>query len=539
MKDTTLKTIRQHILDNEDSVEYPYLDIKGNLTIGAGFKIETEEEFLSLPLKNEKTGDVATDEEKRDAYQHMKTWQDRWKLGLEEQNLKADQYENGTTLRMEYHEQEEHLNREIKSRVDDIKTDVGADVWDKLSDGQKAVAVDIHYANGSLDDFPAFKEAMQNGDVEAMAQESTFYTDKATGRRDLGRLVRNRSAITGENSQAARENLDDQLNGQGAETPSSKDTSDMQPGRQPGNEQDAAGGGGEEGEALRPEVRRFLDDLKQPVDPVSEIMLKDQRDWTEDELARVQGSDLYQSPSSPRRDEAYGKVRDWYVHHYGDGPAGRDETGRLVPPEYRVTPKQVPVVARSGDGRPVLDGVMEAGAKVADMAGKRGLATAVRGVQAGLNLLNRQGSDGGRKTRLLKPDGTFGPKTKQALQDSVMEQGSQKVENALAMGGFRNLMDNKRGQARGGLAEAAHDSFQPLFEKPTSHRPDDRAPTPWGMVLQDTINDAGTETFGEGFETVRADGWIGPKTVKAFDAVYRPTGADGFMKKLADNFGFF
>lgn len=406
------------------------------------------------------------------------------------------------------------------------------EVWD----GMKSTAEGIKQAKVDYDLIPIYQNS--NSVIRAVLERNRIDTQTVLP-----------DGITEENVPGFGNDLSDPYDridklfgsssSQGTEGSSAPQPDEPDTGGDDDDGQDVAGGGGEEGESLRPEVRRFLDDLKQPVDPVSEIMLKDQRDWTEDELARVQGSDLYQSPSSPRRDEAYGKVRDWYVHHYGDGPAGRDETGRLVPPEYRVTPKQAPVVARSGDGRPLLDGVMEAGAKIADMADKRGLATAVRGVQAGLNLLNRQGSDGGRKTRLLKPDGTFGPKTKQALQDSVMEQGSQKVENALAMGTFRNLMDNKRGQARGGLAEAAHDSFQPLFEKPTSHRPDDRAPTPWGMVLQDTINDAGTETFGDGFEAVRADGWIGPKTVKAFDAVYRPTGADGFMKKLADNFGFF
>ena len=55
----------------------------------------------------------------------------------------------------------------------------------------------------------------------------------------------------------------------------------------------------------KPEVSRFLEDLKKPDDPVSDIMLKDPRDWTEGEVNQVHKSDFYQRASSPRRDEAF------------------------------------------------------------------------------------------------------------------------------------------------------------------------------------------------------------------------------------------
>jgi len=50
MKTTTLNTIRQLIRDNEGQPPYPYLDIKGNVTIGTGFHIQNEKRFRGLAV---------------------------------------------------------------------------------------------------------------------------------------------------------------------------------------------------------------------------------------------------------------------------------------------------------------------------------------------------------------------------------------------------------------------------------------------------------------------------------------------------------
>ena len=40
--------IRKHIIESEKRIVHPYLDIKGNVTIGVGFKSEDEEAFAKL-----------------------------------------------------------------------------------------------------------------------------------------------------------------------------------------------------------------------------------------------------------------------------------------------------------------------------------------------------------------------------------------------------------------------------------------------------------------------------------------------------------
>ena len=155
MENTTLNTIRQHIIDNEKQPTYPYLDIKGNVTIGTGFKIDNEDAFAALPLVNKDTGKELKETEKRQAWKVMQRESER-AIKAKDLNKDAESFEKLTNVRMPKAEQNKRLDREISERVDKIKNDkdVGADAWNKLTDGQKAVAVDIHYANGSLDGLP-------------------------------------------------------------------------------------------------------------------------------------------------------------------------------------------------------------------------------------------------------------------------------------------------------------------------------------------------------------------------------------------------
>jgi len=526
MKTTTLNIIRQHIIENEKQPPNPYLDIKGNVTIGTGFHIQNEKDFVALPLINRETGEPATEAEKRKEFANMQDLREKQSKKPEKFNRKAPFYEKDTKLDMPKAEQDKRLDEEIATRSEDIKKDVGVDDWNKLSDGQKAAVVDVHYANGSLKDFPALKKAIKAGDAEAMARESTFYTDRDAGKRDLGRLARNRAAVTGEDLAVARGNLENNLKGQ------AKNPDHVNDDVKGASGDDALADGESQKLSHTPEIRNFLEDLKKTDDPVSDILLKDPSVWTQEEVNQVHGSDAYSSASDPRQNVAATKVKGWYDQHFGTDPVQRDETGKTVEPVFTTAPRKDPVPATGKDGLPVLDGVLAAGTKIADLAGKRGLSTAIRGVQTGLNLMNKLQADGSTKSGPLKADGLFGPKTKQNFRNSVAEQGRPKVENALALGSFQNLLENKRGESLGNLGEVAHDSFSGLFQNASTFKPDDKSPKPWGTVLQDTINDVGADSFGKNtFKPLKEDGWIGPKTSNAFDS--------GFMKSLGANFGFF
>lgn len=54
--------------------------------------------------------------------------------------------------------------------------------------------------------------------------------------------------------------------------------------------------------------------------------------WSEDDVRRVMSSDAYQRQADPGHKLAQDKVRGWFGHFYGDAPARRDATGRMIDP---------------------------------------------------------------------------------------------------------------------------------------------------------------------------------------------------------------
>lgn len=152
MGSTTVQRMREHIKKNEGVIDKPYRDGKGLLTAGAGFKVDTEDAFAALPfqVKDAKTGQWrdAKDDEKRDEFKRL---QDMSKTQLDEDK-------NAFYLPKERIDQK--VESEISTRIGKIKNEVGTDNWDRLSDGQKTAILDVHYANGSLKNFPSLKQAI-------------------------------------------------------------------------------------------------------------------------------------------------------------------------------------------------------------------------------------------------------------------------------------------------------------------------------------------------------------------------------------------
>ena|GEM_PF-4148209 len=78
----------------------------------------------------------------------------------------------------------------------------------------------------------------------------------------------------------------------------------------------------------------------------------------------------------------------------------------------------------------------------------------------------------------------------------------------------------------------------PLFRGPKrkSLRPADR---PEAVTLQETLNDLGRETFGDGsFEPLLLDGVIGPKTKGAFSRVRDVFGPERLTRRFGEFLGF-
>ncbi len=202
MNDTTLNKIKVHLKQSEGGPEHPYLDLKGNVTIGVGFKSNNANDFANLNLQVFKEGRwaTATGDEKRQAFRRMQEAKEKRNGDF---SPNAGFYEDITNIRMTPKSQEAELDKRISDKVNGIKDAVGEDAWNKLNDDQKAAVMDIVYANGPIRKFPNLRDAIQEGNAKKMADESTFYTDSTKGLRAMDRLQRNYEALSGLNREDA------------------------------------------------------------------------------------------------------------------------------------------------------------------------------------------------------------------------------------------------------------------------------------------------------------------------------------------------
>lgn len=75
--------INDYITDGESPVSYPYLDTKGCLTIGKGFKIDSEDQFARLDLEVIKDGVPAAATEAENAARFARCRRNTRRLAVE------------------------------------------------------------------------------------------------------------------------------------------------------------------------------------------------------------------------------------------------------------------------------------------------------------------------------------------------------------------------------------------------------------------------------------------------------------------------
>lgn len=529
--DATMTVISSHVIESEEPISHPYPDIKGHVTIGVGFKIETEDEFAALNLQviNNDVPTPATDAEKRAAFRKLQQIAHNPETNL---NNKASEYGGVTNIRMPEGAIQARLEQEINTRIDDIKKDVGSDAWDKLNDAQKAAAVDIHYANGSLNDFPAFRKAVQAGDAQRMADEPPFYTDEANGKRDITRLQRNYEALSGLRPAQARIALDARLDGldmaRADEQPSTLDNT--MPKRKP----DLAHVDEAIEEPPSPEAQQLFEDMTAPVDAIDNLLLK--RDLTEGELGTLMKSPDYLAPPSLRHRAVQARVSDWFSDRYGDEPLAYDAAGRMRDPAVIAEAPEQALSATDGRGRSVDAMLTHFAAQVRKASTHETVPGAVKILQRTLN------GNPENKAARLKIDGVVGPRTRSALRSAITEQGSSDMSEAFALNrfkGFTGAVASGKRRVDDLPAEAKH-SFADLYPQPDPEDKNGDRDRPWSDGIQQTINQFASSTPElKAQKPLRLDAVIGPRTTGAFQALSRHVPAADFAMQLGRNLGFF
>ena len=247
-----------------------------------------------------------------------------------------------------------------------------------------------------------------------------------------------------------------------------------------------------------------------------------------------------------QKEAVWNKEKAWHSHFYGDQPVPRDETGKMleikpvrpipteasrqkalekakkalapghpfVPPPKPATPKPKPENPFIGLGR--------LKAKLAGAVESDGAEKAVKGLQAGLNMLVDRDDDAPKP--VLKEDGLFGPKTKAATDGAAALLGAGRVEDGLALGRFKTFAEEaKETKNPWGLEETVIEAVEPLY----GAKPD----KPASRVLQETLNDYDDD------EELKVDGWLGPKTTNVFGRALERFGPRDVTKRFGFNLG--
>lgn len=247
--------------------------------------------------------------------------------------------------------------------------------------------------------------AAKQGDAEAMAQESLFFSNRRTGARPESRLLRNYAALAG--GSVADEELKEQFSrvldtANGHRTEAASGSHPVGDGAGVRLQNDT--GTGDTAIA----IRSFL---SSPGDPEDEALLKD--DLTADELRQVMHSKAYNDPKDPRFGALNERVGGWFEDRHGDTAVRTDAAGRRVPVDPPETPMPASV-SRTGTPLPVETARLM-GRLFPTAASRSDVATRVAALQ---NALNRDSIrfGGTFADEALRTDGIAGPKTRRAFR---------------------------------------------------------------------------------------------------------------------------
>jgi len=293
-------------------------------------------------------------------------------------------------------------------------------------------------------------------------------------------------------------------------------------------------------ENASPEAKAFMKDLLEPGDSVEEIMMKKPGDLTEGEVKEIMIARM-DATTEDERERLFKAEKGFFDHFFGNEPVGPDAAGRTMEPKPIRPIPETPKPVATADGRPLRVGLRRIGRRIVRDARDDGLASVIKRLQGGLNLLGeaKAPKDGTAPLATLNEDGVFGPKSRSGLRRAVTTFGVPKVEEGLALGGFGEFARDGRIQGFDKLREATEKSFASLFRNPAKpvRRP---AECIEAVTLQETLNNLSRSQSGnERFTPLKLDGDIGPRTTETFGRITNALGPERVTKRFGEFLGFF
>ncbi|MFA6021117.1 MAG: hypothetical protein WC722_12710, partial [Rhodospirillales bacterium] len=343
MSDTLVQRIRDHIHLNERVADYPYPDNKGKITSGAGFLIDDRDSFMKQPweFRNGNAARPATQAEKEAAWLKLREAAVEQGKGA---NKRADAFENATSLRLPKEVIEADLDSKVRQHMDQARKEIGAEAWNKLTDGQKTAITDVHYAKGNIVTFTKLKKHAQSGNAKEMAREIGIKSGEDSSNnpiRNWDRERRNHAAILGidpDGSEAWKGTAEKYQREENLPDTYRKHLPTPQPTEPPQEAETTQQPQQEKQSDLGADGQAFLERIRQPnARPALDIAAKEPRDWTKEEADTViQHYQRYPRPESLNewlRDQA----SEHFKSRYGDVEMIRDLSGRMVERQPQAT----------------------------------------------------------------------------------------------------------------------------------------------------------------------------------------------------------
>jgi hypothetical protein len=162
-----------NIREYEDVVRHPYLDTKGNITIGGGANINDYNDFMKVNFLL--GGNPATEEQKRAGFDQLSNIRQQ---ANGQWNRTAPTYEKETNLRISDEEAYRMAQGHLTNDLSHLRSEFSD--FDSFPIQLKEVLMDLQYNTGSLNQrkWPSLYQAIQNRDIEGIARN--------VHRRDVG-----------------------------------------------------------------------------------------------------------------------------------------------------------------------------------------------------------------------------------------------------------------------------------------------------------------------------------------------------------------
>jgi hypothetical protein len=219
------------------------------------------------------------------------------------------------------------------------------------------------------------------------------------------------------------------------------------------------------------------------------------------------------------------KATEWYRHHYGDGPAATDASGKPIDRAPVRRPPAVETPLTAPDGRPVESVGADVIGSFDGLASEAGPVAAAKALQRGLNaaLASAGRMAGGRAVPAflepLKIDGVLGNKTRSSLRAAAATVPLPSLRRGLAVGAIH------------GAAEDAGRGDRPRWLRAAAEM------APGGPVaLQEGLNAVSRQNGG--YPPLELDGWVGPKTEDRFAQTVTAAGPQAVADAFGTRLGF-